>query len=104
MMTPRKPSPVTTLHLSAHPTLIATPGQSGTTACRGTGHYNSVAKFGEWIMGEEWDCISGDLSASQQARIFEQFTLNKLDHYCPEQVIKISSQDSPWINKEEGRG
>ena len=51
-------------------------------------------------MGEEWDCISGDLSASQQARIFEQFTLNKLDHYCPEQVIKISSQDSPWINAE----
>ena len=47
-----------------------------------------------------WGCISEDFSASQQVRIFEEFTLNKLDQYCPEKVIKISSQDSPWINSE----
>ena len=59
-----------------------------------------LAKFGEWIMNEEWESISESLSPTEQVLKFEQLTQEKLNQYCPEKEIKISSQDKFWMNSE----
>ena len=59
-----------------------------------------LAKFGEWIMNEEWESISESLSPTEQVLKFEHLTQEKLNQYCPEKEIKISSQDKCWMNSE----
>ena len=51
-------------------------------------------------MGEEWESISESLSPTEQVAKFEQLTQEKLNQFCPEKTIKISSQDKVWITAE----
>lgn len=48
---------------------------------------SNLAKFGEWIMGEEWESISESLSPTEQVAKFEQLTQEKLNQFCPEKTI-----------------
>ena len=59
---------------------------------------SSLRKLGEWIVTEEWGDIKGDLSPTQQVKAFETLILNKLDHFCPEKTVKLSSHDKVWVN------
>ena len=59
-----------------------------------------MAKFGQWIMGEEGDSISESVSPSEQVAQFEKLTQEKLNQFCPEKTIKLSSQDKVWITAE----
>ena len=61
---------------------------------------SSIRQFGEWIVKEGWQNIEEDMSPSDQAMAFERILQNKLDTFCPEKSMKISSQDKPWIDKE----
>ena len=61
---------------------------------------SGVAKFGEWIMNEDWDSISVRLSPTEQVSMFEHLVQLKLDQFCPEKVIKLSSQDKAWMTGE----
>ena len=51
-------------------------------------------------MSEQWDSISESLSPTEQVAEFERLTQEKLNHFCPEKTIKISSQDKVWITAE----
>ena len=53
---------------------------------------SSVHKFGEWIVNEDWDSISGGLSATDQSVMFEQLINQKLNQFCPEKEMKLWSQ------------
>ena len=44
--------------------------------------------------------MSDSLSPSELVLEFEKLTLDKLNKFCPEEEVKISSQDKPWINFE----
>ena len=61
---------------------------------------SSVRRFGEWIVGESWGEMNKNMSPSKQAEVFEQICQNKLDMFCPEKTVRVSSQDKKWINKE----
>ena len=61
---------------------------------------SSVRQFGEWIVTEGWQDIKEDMSPTAQAATFEEILQNKLNLFCPEKTMKISSQDKPWINAE----
>ena len=61
---------------------------------------NGVAKFGEWIMREDWASISDSVSPTEQVAQFEFLTLKKLNEFCPEKSIKLSSQDKFWMDSE----
>ena len=61
---------------------------------------SSLAMFGDWIMGEEWDSISESLSPTEQVAKFEEVTQEKLNLFCPEKTIKMNSQDKVWITSE----
>ena len=59
-----------------------------------------VRQFGQWITAEKWDQISDNLSPSEQVAQFESLVGEKLDEFCPEEVMKLGSQDKPWVNLE----
>ena len=61
---------------------------------------SSLAKFGQWVMSEKWDSISESLSPTEQVAEFERLTQEKLNQFCPEKAIKISSRDKVWITSE----
>ena len=61
---------------------------------------SSLRKFGEWIVTEDWNCINSEMSPTEQSVMFEQLVNNKLNQFCPEKEIKLSSQDKPFITTE----
>ena len=61
---------------------------------------SSLNKFGEWIVAEDWNSIKDDLLPTEQVIAFEKLVLEKLDKFCPEKSMRISSQDKAWITAE----
>ena len=61
---------------------------------------SSVRNFGEWIVGEGWDTISNDMLPTEQAAALENLVNDKLNLFCPEKVMKLSSQVKPFITAE----
>ena len=61
---------------------------------------SSIRKFGEWLVTEGWEQLREDMSPTEHATIFEKILKDKLDLFCPEKTMRISSQDLPWINAE----
>ena len=61
---------------------------------------SSLHKFGEWIVAEDWKSIKDDLLPTEQVIAFEKLLLEKLDKFCPEKSMRISSQDKAWITAE----
>jgi 5'-deoxynucleotidase YfbR-like HD superfamily hydrolase len=49
---------------------------------------------------EGWENIKENMSPTEQTSIFEKILQEKLDLFCPEKTMKVSSQDKPWINAE----
>ena len=58
---------------------------------------SSVRKFGEWIVKERWGEVEEDLPPALQVQKFENIIMEKLNTYCPEKTVRISSQDKPWV-------
>ena len=56
--------------------------------------------YGEWIVGEGWDSISDKMSPTEHTAVFEKLINSKLNQFCPEKEIKLSSQDKPFITAE----
>ena len=61
---------------------------------------SSIRKFGEWIVSEGWEGLRGDLTPSQQTKVFEDKIQEMLNKFCPEKTVRISSQDKPWVTGE----
>ena len=61
---------------------------------------SAVRKFGDWMVNQNWDEVSSEMSATVQASTLENLLLQKLNHFCPERTIKIGSQDKAFINAE----
>ena len=56
--------------------------------------------FGDWLVQEDWDSLKHDMSPTQMSVVFEQLVGNKLNQFCPEKEVKLSSQDKPFITGE----
>ena len=61
---------------------------------------SNINKFGEWIVHESWNSVTDDLSPSEQAQAFEDKILEKLNQYCPQKEVKLSSHDKPFFTAE----
>ena len=59
-----------------------------------------VREFGQWITGENWGALRGDLSASEQAQILREITEQQLSKYFPVKECRVSATDKPWITKD----
>ena len=61
---------------------------------------SGLRKFGEWIVNEGWDGLNDEMTPTEQAVAFEQLVNAKLDQFCPQKEMKLSSKDKPFINAE----
>ena len=63
---------------------------------------SSVQKFGQWIVGQQWDNIgdSDSVSPTEQVRYFESVLSEKLEEFCPQKEMKIGTHEQPFITAE----
>ena len=61
---------------------------------------SSLSQLGQWIVSQPWDSLNDDLSPTEQAKVFEESLTNKLNLFCPEKELKLSSHDKPFITAE----
>ena len=61
---------------------------------------SSIRRFGEWIVNEGWQSVEDGMSPSEQVSVFEKLVQDKLDEFCPEKELKLSSQDKAFITSE----
>ena len=58
---------------------------------------SGVHEFGQWLVGENWDCINSEDSPSHQTQVFEETLMKKLDIFLPQKCVKISNKDKSYI-------
>ena len=61
---------------------------------------SSVRRFGEWIVSESWGSVYSELSPTEQASALENLLSENLNKFCPEQEMRIGTQDKLFITKE----
>ena len=48
----------------------------------------SVRKFGKWMVTQDWDCLKGNMSPTEQSVVLEQLLNDELNQFCPEKEVK----------------
>ena len=56
--------------------------------------------MGEWIVNEKWEGLKVNFPPTQQTEIFESFVQDKLNQFCLEKTLRMSTQDKPWVTAE----
>ena len=62
--------------------------------------FSSVQKFGQWMVGQQWDNISEYSSPTEQVKTFQKLLNEKLEEYCPQKTVKLGAFDKPFITAE----
>ena len=57
-----------------------------------------INKFGSWMTSDPFKSVNIHFDPSEHSRILENTLLSKLDEFCPPKLVKISSQDKPFMN------
>ena len=61
---------------------------------------SGIDRFGRWIQKQSWKNIYECPDVDLKAEMFQNFMKQKLDEFLPTKMIKISSEDKPWINQQ----
>ena len=61
---------------------------------------SSVRNFGAWIVSEQWDSIKSDMSPTEQALELDKILGQKINQFCPEKQLKVSTKDKQFITAE----
>ena len=61
---------------------------------------SGIDKMGRWIQQQNWKQIYKCTDINLKAEILQNMTKQKLDEFLPIKVIKLSSDDKPWINQQ----
>ena len=61
---------------------------------------SGLSKFEAWIKKQNWSEILNAKSVDRKAETLHNMVLDKLDEFCPEKNIKISSDDQPWCTEQ----
>ena len=51
-----------------------------------------------WLKEEKWEAVFSSVTAHEKASIFQNMLLQKYHDFFPEKVLKINSDDQPWIS------
>ena len=61
---------------------------------------SGINKLGNWIQQQTWREIFECKDAHAKARVLQKMLLDKLNECLPVKMLRISSDDKAWINKE----
>ena len=68
----------------------------GTRLCRDLKPSNKQ-QLGRYLSSIDWSVLHSVVSAEDKAKLLEDFIIIGLDNIMPESVIKIHSNDAPWM-------
>ena len=61
---------------------------------------SGVREFGQWIVGENWECVKPENNPTGQAIELQKLLNKKLDDIFPTKSVKLSNKDKRWIDSE----
>ena len=61
---------------------------------------SGIDKMGRWIQQQNWKQIYKCTDINLKSEILQNMMKQKLDEFLPIKVIKLSSDDKPWINQQ----
>ena len=61
---------------------------------------SSVNNIGQVLVEEEWQFLNPSLSPTSLVDLFEYYTGEILETFCPSKVVSSRPNDSPWISEE----
>ena len=61
---------------------------------------SGIDRMGRWIQQQTWEEIYKCHDIDLKAVIFQNMIKEKLDEFLPTKMIKICSEDKPWINQQ----
>ena len=61
---------------------------------------SGLIKFKSWVQDQNWSEILNEQSVDVKAEQLHKMVMTKLDEFCPEKKIRISSDDTPWFNEQ----
>ena len=61
---------------------------------------SGINNMGRWIQQQSWDQIYHCRDVNLKAEILQNMMKEKLDEFLPIKMIKISTDDKPWINQQ----
>ena len=61
---------------------------------------SGVRKFGQWIIGENWESVKPDNTPTEQANDLQILLERKLNQIFPTKSVKLSNKDKKWIDSE----
>ena len=53
----------------------------------------------KWMESHQWDEVLNTSSVDEKATNFQNILIQKIDQFLPEKILKISSDDKPWITE-----
>ena len=56
-----------------------------------------MEKMKNWLRDKNWDEVYSENSAHNKAELFQNILVEKMNEIFPEKIIKINSDDQPWI-------
>ena len=61
---------------------------------------SKVREFGQWLIGESWECLQEKEPPTEQVKVFEKIINDQLDCFFPQKITKIGVGDKPYITSE----
>ena len=59
---------------------------------------SGILKMKEWFIDQGWDEIYSATSTHDKAQLFQNLLVNKMEDIFPIKVMKINSDDQPWMS------
>ena len=60
---------------------------------------SALREMGRWLQGQNWHEVYMLTCPNQKAEKFESILMEKINLYFPEKVIKVNSNDKPWVDR-----
>ena len=60
---------------------------------------SGMKQLRDWFENQNWSDILNQESVDDKAQILQGMILDAVNEYLPEKVIKIASDDEPWVTQ-----
>ena len=58
-----------------------------------------ISKMKKWLISEDWSVVTKAKSSNEKAVLFQNILNSKFNDCFPKKLIKISSDDQPWVSQ-----
>ena len=59
---------------------------------------SAIREMGQWVQSQTWQEIFLQEDVNLKAQKFEEIIMEKVNLFCPEETLKLSENDKPWVD------